>query len=75
MINQMPNIMEKVLRSSGIAYSITSRAQRFIKQNAAMLCLGSGSINILITCITLNITFNNSQRLGNNENSQISWDK
>lgn len=70
MINQMPNIIEKVLRRSGITYSITSRAERFIKQDAAMFCLGSGSINILITWITLNITCNNSQVLGNNENSQ-----
>lgn len=71
----MSNLMEKVLRSGGITYSTTSRAERFIKQNAAVFCLGSGSINILITWITLNMTCNNSQMVGNSKNSHISWDK
>lgn len=42
----MPNIMEKVIKSSSITYSITSKTERFIKQNAAVFCLGSGSISI-----------------------------
>lgn len=72
MIKQTPNIMEKVLRSSSITYSIISRTERCIKQNTSVFCLGSGSINILRTWLTLNITCNNSQMGENNENSEIS---
>lgn len=42
----MPNIMEKVITSSSITYSTTSKTERFIKQNAAVFCLASGSISI-----------------------------
>lgn len=46
MIKQMPNITEKVITSSSITYSTTSKTERFIKQNAAVFCLASGSISI-----------------------------